>query len=102
MYENRKEAGKLLAKRIEQLQNECKKHGYEEFKNIKTLKDLGFDSPPKTKEELLETLKKRPFTKSDVENLFSENTQRIFNDLLKENMIEKVKVGGVTFYRSLL
>ncbi|ADC69546.1 hypothetical protein MFS40622_0864 [Methanocaldococcus sp. FS406-22] len=38
---------------IKQLQNKCKEHGYGEFKNIKTLKDLGFNEPPKTKEELL-------------------------------------------------
>lgn len=69
---------------------------------IPTRANLSFKIEDLTKEELLETLKKRPFTKSDIENLFSENTQRIFNDLLKENMIEKVKVGGVTFYRSLL
>jgi wyosine [tRNA(Phe)-imidazoG37] synthetase (radical SAM superfamily) len=69
---------------------------------IPTRNNLSFKIEDLTKEELLETLKKRPFTKSDIENLFSENTQRIFNDLLKENMIEKVKVGGVTFYRSLL
>ena len=43
---------------IKQLQNGCKKHGYEEFKNIKTLKDLGFNSPPKTKQELLELFRK--------------------------------------------
>jgi len=43
---------------IKQLQNGCKKYECEEFKNIKTLKDLGFDSPPKTKEELLELFRK--------------------------------------------
>jgi NAD-dependent SIR2 family protein deacetylase len=40
---------------IDNLQSECKN---KKFKNIKTLKDLGFNTPPKTKEELLELFKK--------------------------------------------
>jgi len=55
-----------------------------------------------TKEELLETLKKRPFSESDVKNIFSLNTQKIFNDLLKENVIEEVWVGGVKFYKAYI
>jgi len=43
---------------IKQLQIGCKKHGCEEFKNIKTLKDLGFNEPPKTKEKLLKLFEK--------------------------------------------
>ncbi|NPA12029.1 MAG: radical SAM protein [Epsilonproteobacteria bacterium] len=54
-----------------------------------------------TKDELLTTLKKRPFSVSDVE-MFDEHTQRIFNDLLKENIIEEVYAGGVKFYKSLV
>jgi len=55
-----------------------------------------------TKEELLETLKKRPFSENDVRNIFSSNTQKIFNDLLKENLIEETIVGGVKFYKAYI
>jgi len=55
-----------------------------------------------TKEELLETLKKRPFSESDIKNIFSSNTQKIFNDLLKENLIEETIVGGIKFYKSYI
>ena len=53
-----------------------------------------------TKEELLNTLKKRPFSESDVKNIFDEHTQKIFNDLLKENVLEEVWVGGIKFYKA--
>jgi len=55
-----------------------------------------------TKEELLETLKKRPFSENDIRNIFSSNTQKIFNDLLKENLIEETIVGGVKFYKAYI
>ncbi len=55
-----------------------------------------------TKEELLNTLKKRPFSESDVKNILDEHTQRIFNDLLKENLIEEVWVGGIKFYKAYI
>jgi wyosine [tRNA(Phe)-imidazoG37] synthetase (radical SAM superfamily) len=40
-----------------------------------------------TKEELLETLKRRPFSESDVKNILDEHTLKIFNDLRKENLL---------------
>ncbi|MEO1958520.1 MAG: radical SAM protein [Nautiliaceae bacterium] len=55
-----------------------------------------------SKEELLRTLKKRPFTDVDIKNIFDEHTQRLFNDLLKENLIEETWVGGVKFYKALI
>ena len=55
-----------------------------------------------TKDEILTTLKKRPFTEYDVKNLFNPNTQKIFNDLLKENLIEEIWVGGVKFYKAYI
>jgi len=55
-----------------------------------------------TKEELLKTLKKRPFSESDVKNIFSSNTQKIFNDLIKENLIEETIVGGIKFYKAYI
>ena len=53
-----------------------------------------------TKEELLNTLKKRPFSESDIKNILDTHTQKIFNDLLKENLIEEVWVGGIKFYKA--
>ncbi len=69
---------------------------------IPTRQKLKFQIENLTKEELLNTLKKRPFTKNDIENIFDEHTQRIFNDLLKENLIEEIWVGGVKFYKALI
>ena len=69
---------------------------------IPTRENLTFKIENLTKEELLTTLKKRPFTESDVKNLFDEHTQRIFNDALKENLIEEVWVGGVKFYKAYI
>ncbi|NIA10667.1 MAG: radical SAM protein [Nitrospiraceae bacterium] len=50
--------------------------------------------------ELLNTLKKRPFSESDIKNILDEHTQRIFNDLEKENLLEEVWVGGIKFYKA--
>ena len=55
-----------------------------------------------TKEELLNTLKKRPFSESDIKNILDEHTQRIFNDLVKENLLEEVWVGGIKFYKAYI
>jgi len=55
-----------------------------------------------TKEELLNTLKKRPFSESDVRNILDEHTQKIFNDLIKENMLEEIWVGGIKFYKAYI
>jgi wyosine [tRNA(Phe)-imidazoG37] synthetase (radical SAM superfamily) len=69
---------------------------------IPTREKIDFKIENLTKEELLNTLKKRPFSKSDVENVFDERTQRIFNDLIKENLIEEIWVGGIKFYKALI
>jgi wyosine [tRNA(Phe)-imidazoG37] synthetase (radical SAM superfamily) len=69
---------------------------------IPTREKLDFKIENLTKEELLTTLKKRPFSHSDTENIFDEHTLRIFNDLIKENMIEEIWVGGVKFYKALV
>ncbi|WP_457564591.1 radical SAM protein [Caminibacter sp.] len=69
---------------------------------IPTREKLKTEFEEMSKEEILTTLKKRPFTESDVKNLFSPETQKIFNDLLKENLIEEVWVGGVKFYKAYI
>jgi len=69
---------------------------------IPTREKLNFRIENLTKEELLTTLKKRPFTDSDIQNIFDEHTSRLFNDLMKENLIEEVWVGGIKFYKALI
>ena len=67
---------------------------------IPTREKLNYKIENLTKEELLNTLKKRPFSESDVKNILDEHTARIFNDLLKENLLEEVWVGGIKFYKA--
>ncbi len=67
---------------------------------IPTRDKINFRIENMSKEELLNTLKKRPFSESDVKNIFDEHTQKIFNDLLKENLLEEVWVGGIKFYKA--
>jgi len=82
---------------------------YELSKNIQnqhifipTRDKLSFKIENLTKDELLNTLKKRPFTEDDIANMFDEHTQRVFNDLMKENLIEEVWVGGIKFYKAIV
>ena len=69
---------------------------------IPTREKLNFRIENLTKEELLTTLKKRPFTDSDIQNIFDSHTKRLLNDLMKENLIEEVWVGGVKFYKAIV
>jgi len=82
---------------------------YELSKNIQnqhifipTRDKLSFKIENLTKDELLTTLKKRPFSEVDIANMFDEHTQRVFNDLMKENLIEEVWVGGIKFYKAIV
>ena len=67
---------------------------------IPTREKIDYKIENLTKEELLNTLKKRPFSDNDVQNILDEHTQRIFNDLMKENLLEEVWVGGIKFYKA--
>ncbi len=69
---------------------------------IPTCENINYKIENLTKEELLNTLKKRPFSQSDVENILDERTQKIFNDLIKENLVEEVWVGGIKFYKAYI
>ncbi len=69
---------------------------------IPTREKINYKIENLTKEELLNTLKKRPFSESDVKNILDEHTQKIFNDLLKENLLEEVWVGGIKFYKAYI
>lgn len=69
---------------------------------IPTREKLQFKYEYLNKNELLNTLKKRPFSESDINNILDEKSLKIFNDLLKENMLEEVWVGGIKFYKALV
>lgn len=51
-----------------------------------------------SKEEIINTLKHRPFTKDDIKTLLSPNSIKIFNQLLKDGVIIKKDLSGVIFY----
>jgi len=52
-----------------------------------------------TKEDIINTLKKRAYTKDDIEELLDENSKKNFIELLKEGKIKEEEVMGVVFYR---
>ncbi len=51
-----------------------------------------------SKEELLKTLSKRPFSDDDIENILDDNSKEIFNELKKSGEIAQKSVAGVKFY----
>lgn len=51
-----------------------------------------------TKEEILNTLDKRPLTMEDINLLFDEKSKENLNDLLTCNEIAIKKVGNLEFY----
>ena len=69
---------------------------------IPTREKINYKIENLTKEELLNTLKKRPFSESDIKNILDPHTQKIFNDLIKENLLEEVWVGGIKFYKAYI
>ena len=52
-----------------------------------------------TKEEILETLAKRPLTREDIDALFDAQSQKRFEMLLEEGVIAPVDTNGVIFYK---
>ena len=54
-----------------------------------------------TKEQILETLKRRLLTKEDINTLFDKESINRFNALLKEGLIEVKKVAGVEFFNAV-
>ena len=61
-------------------------------------KYLGFNY---TKEEILNTLHKRPLTMTDIETLFNNESKDRFFTLLSENKIEKITKYNIEFYKSV-
>ena len=54
-----------------------------------------------SKDEILSTLKRRPLTKEDIENLFDENSKNELQILVNENIIKIIDSAGVEFYKYL-
>jgi hypothetical protein len=53
------------------------------------------------KDEIISTLKRRPLTKEDIENLFDEDSKKELQYLIDENIIKIVDSAGVEFYKYL-
>ncbi len=53
-----------------------------------------------TKEEIIETVKRRPQSKADVEHLFSKSAQKNLYILLSEKKLIIIDIAGVEFYAS--
>ncbi len=52
-----------------------------------------------TKEEILNTISKRPLTPEDIKTLFSAKSQELLNGLLANGKIEECSLSGVLFYK---
>ena len=46
-------------------------------------------------------LKRRPLTNEDIENMFSEESKSILENLIKEKIVTIVNSSGVDFYKCL-
>ncbi|NLU33933.1 MAG: radical SAM protein [Wolinella succinogenes] len=53
-----------------------------------------------SKEEILNTLKKRPWSQEDMERLLEEESKLLWQELLDEGKIERQEAGGVIFFRA--
>ena len=74
------------------------------FENINV--NIVFKNRPKLvqsflKDEIISTLKRRPLTKEDIENLFDEDSKKELQYLIDENIIKIVDSAGVEFYKYL-
>lgn len=74
------------------------------FKSINT--NIVYKNRPKqlnsySEAEILHTLKRRPMTVDDVENMLDENSKDILEKLVKSSKIKLVDSSGVKFYKNL-
>ena len=74
------------------------------FKNINV--NIVFKNRPKSiqvfcLEEIVSMLKRRPLTNEDIENMFSEESKSILENLIKEKIVTIVNSSGVDFYKCL-
>ncbi|MGA1941464.1 radical SAM protein [Arcobacter sp. YIC-310] len=54
-----------------------------------------------SKEDIVQTLKRRPLTIEDIENLFDEESKNNLEELVKNSKISLVDSSGVEFYKNL-
>jgi len=66
--------------------------------NISYRKDYEVSKKDFTKEEILSLLKRRPQTEDDVKRQFSLDSKKVLSKLLREGIVKKEKVAGVSFY----
>jgi len=52
-----------------------------------------------TKEEIIETLSKRPLTQEDIEALFDEESRERFILLLEDAKIKPINMNGISFFK---
>ena len=65
---------------------------------IASRKNLENKKESLSKEEILTTLKKRPFTESDIENIFDDNSKKLFFELLENGMLKEKIVANTKFF----
>jgi len=65
---------------------------------IASRKNLANKKESFTKEELLTTLKKRPFSESDIENILDDESKKIFFEMLENDMLKEKVVANTKFF----
>ena len=65
---------------------------------IASRKNLSNKKESFSKEDILNTLSKRPFSEDDVKNILDENSQKIFFDLLENDVIKEKIVSNTKFF----
>jgi len=65
---------------------------------IASRKNLSNKKESFTKEDILNTLSKRSFSEDDVKNILDENSQKIFFDLLENDVIKEKIVSNTKFF----
>jgi wyosine [tRNA(Phe)-imidazoG37] synthetase (radical SAM superfamily) len=66
--------------------------------NISSRKKIDIKPSSYSKEEILNTLDKRPLSEDDIEILFDKETKQRLNTLLLEKKVQKTDRSGVIFY----
>ncbi|WP_281951294.1 radical SAM protein [Nitrosophilus kaiyonis] len=69
--------------------------------NIVSRKDSKNFEKELNEDEILNTLKHRPFTHDDIKTVFSKSSIKKFEKLLKEKKIGEKKISNVTFYYTI-
>lgn len=75
-----------------------------EFKNVNV--NIVYKNRPKSiqtysEDEIIKTLKRRPLTAEDIENMFDNQSKMTLNDLIKNKIITLINSSGVEFYKNL-